>query len=196
MANAETGLREQILQTANKLFIERGYSGLSMREISEALGVSKAALYYYYKDKEQLFQAILKAYLDEMEVAVDQIVSTPVSCQEQIRLFMRFVLTQPAEQRATIRLASQEVAQLSLAARQEFDQIYRQKFIDKVRGILVNGMERGEFRPIPAETAVWALLGIMFPYFYPTHSAETALPSTTIDEIVTIYLNGIGSSLA
>jgi AcrR family transcriptional regulator len=191
MANAETGLREEILQTANKLFIEHGYTGLSMREISEALGVSKAALYYYYKDKEQLFLAILKAYLDEMETAIDQILARPVSGKEQIRLFVEYVLTQPAEKRATIRLASQEIAQISAPARQAFDQIYREKFINKVRVILVAGMEHGEFRQIPAETAVWALLGIMFPYFYPAHNGNTFLSAETIHEIVTIYLHGI-----
>jgi AcrR family transcriptional regulator len=191
MANVETGLREQILQTANTLFIEHGYSGLSMREISEAIGVSKAALYYYYKDKEQLFLAILKAYLDEMETAIDQILSRPVSGKEKIRLFVEYILTQPAEQRATIRLASQEISHLSATARQGFDQIYREKFINKIRAMLVAGMEQGEFRPIQAETAVWALLGIMFPYFYPAHHGGATLSTETIQEIVTIYLNGI-----
>jgi DNA-binding transcriptional regulator YbjK len=47
-------LRQQILSTAKILFIQQGYHGLSMRQIAEALGVSKAALYYYFRDKEEL----------------------------------------------------------------------------------------------------------------------------------------------
>ena len=191
MANSETGLSEQILATANTLFIQKGYYGLSMREISDALGVSKAALYYYFKDKEQLFLAILKLYLDEMETALTGIISQPVPCKEQIRLFVEYILTQPAGQRATIRLSSQEIIHLSPESRKAFDTIYREKFIGKLKSILLTGMENGEFRQIQPEVAVWALLGIMFPYFYPSHAGELPVPAETINEVVRIYLTGI-----
>jgi len=35
------------------------------------------------------------------------------------------------------------------------------------------------------------LLGIMYPYFYPAHSGNRPIEADTIDEIVTIYLNGL-----
>ena len=44
MAEAESpGMREVILQEAGRLFVTSGYSGLSMREIAEASGVSRLA---------------------------------------------------------------------------------------------------------------------------------------------------------
>ncbi len=61
MTTTETrDLRELILATAKSLFSQQGYHGLAMRQISESLGVAKSALYYHFKDKEQLFLAILK----------------------------------------------------------------------------------------------------------------------------------------
>jgi AcrR family transcriptional regulator len=191
MANAETGLQEQILATANNLFVNKGYDGMSMREISEALGVSKAALYYYFKDKEELFLAILKKYLDDMSTALDRISAEPVACQEQIRSFVEYVLTQPAEQRATIRLASQEIPHLSTETRNAFNITYREKFIDKLKSIFQTGLENGEFRKIHPDVAVWALLGIMFPYFYPAHSGNLSVPAEITDDVVRIYLTGI-----
>jgi AcrR family transcriptional regulator len=103
MTTLEPGLREKILVAAKSLFIQKGYHGLAMREISDAVGVSKAALYYHFKDKEELFLAILSSNLDEIEIAVDLIQSKPVSRSEQIVLFVEYVLKQPAEQRAMIR---------------------------------------------------------------------------------------------
>jgi len=191
MANLETGLSEQILETANTLFIQKGYFGLSMHEISDALGVSKAALYYYFKDKEQLFLAILKLYLDNMDAALSHIIAQPLSSKAQIHLFIEYVLTQPAEQRATIRLFSQEITHLNPESRKAFDIIYREKFVGKLQSILQTGMQTDEFRQIQPDVAVWALLGIMFPYFYPTHSPDSAVPAETIQEIVKIYLAGI-----
>jgi AcrR family transcriptional regulator len=191
MANIETGLNERILETASELFIARGYHGMSMREISEALGVSKPALYYYFKDKEELFLEIMRHSVEEMSDALDRILADPESASDKIRDFTGYVLRQPTKTRAMIRLASQEITQLSLGSRQAFDKIYREKFIGKIQRIVRDGVQSGEFRDLPVETAVWGLLGIMFPYFYPDHSGDSPVPDETIDEVIRIYLNGI-----
>ncbi|MBI5295679.1 MAG: TetR/AcrR family transcriptional regulator [Chloroflexi bacterium] len=190
MTTSETGVREEILATAMRMFIQQGYHGLAMRQISEAVGVSKAALYYYFKDKEELFLAILNAYLNEIEASIDAIRAGAGSSTDQLRQFVESVLGQPAEQRAIIRLASQEMSQLSAVSRRQFDKLYREKFIGKLTAILQEGMERGEFRTFDAEVATWSLLGIMYPYFYPAHSSRPLAPET-IQEIVNIYLNGV-----
>jgi len=83
------------------------------------------------------------------------------------------------------------MAQLSASARTRFNRLYHEKFIGKLTALLQGGMERGEFRPLDAKTAAWALLGIMYPYFYPAHSGDRPIEPGTIDEIVTIYLNGL-----
>ncbi|HTX89970.1 MAG TPA: TetR/AcrR family transcriptional regulator [Anaerolineales bacterium] len=191
MPSEPRDLREQILSTAKGLFIQQGYHGLAMRQIAESLDVSKAALYYHFKDKEELFLAILEAYLDEMEAAIDRILAEPAGSVEQIRRFVEYVLAQPAEQRAIIRLASQEMGQLEAVSRKAFDKIYREKFIGKIEGILKAGMDAGEFRSMQPEVATWTLLGMMYPYFYPAHAGNASLSEETIRQIVTVYLEGM-----
>ena len=193
MTNPEPGLREKILSTAKSLFIEHGYHGLAMRQIAEALNVSKPALYYHFKDKEELFLAILTAYLDETETALDQITAQPATCREKVRLFVEYVLVQPPGQRAIIRLASQEIGQLSATSRKSFERIYREKFIGKVEAILKSGMKGGEFKTIRPEVATWTLLGMMYPYFYPAHAGDEGLPAETIQQITDVFLDGIGN---
>jgi AcrR family transcriptional regulator len=193
MTSSEPGLREQILSTAKSLFIQQGYHGLSMRQIAEALNVSKPALYYHFKDKEELFLAILTIYLDDTETALDRIAAEPVTCREKIRHFVEYILIQPTEQRAIIRLASQEMGQLSAPARKTFERVYREKFIGKVEAILKAGMEQGEFKTVKPEIATWTLLGMMYPYFYPAHAGNVGLSDETIQQIVTIYLDGISN---
>ena len=43
--------------------VERGYDGVSMREIAEACGITKAALYYHFSSKDELLQELLISYL-------------------------------------------------------------------------------------------------------------------------------------
>lgn len=191
MGNAEIGLQEQILATAKDLFVNKGYHGLSMREISDALGVSKAALYYHFRDKEGLFLAILKIYLDDLSVVLDRILCEPEVCSKKISAFIHHVLTQPGKQRATIRLASQEIVHLNNGARSAFDQVYHEQFIDKIGAIFQAGIDTGEFYPVRVDVAVWALLGMMFPYFFPDHAGDLPVPTETIDQVVQICLTGL-----
>ena len=188
--------RAQILQAATGLFIDQGYHGLSMRQIAEALGVTKAALYYHFKDKEELFLAVLTAYLEKLEAKLDQIQAQPGSNRERISRFVEHILTQPGEQHAIIRLASQEMRHVSAAQRQAFNLVYHQKFIDKIQAILQAGMEQGEFRGefqrLDPQVATWALLGLVYPYLDPSHAGEAALPGALIRQILGIYFEGIG----
>ena len=51
--------RERILDAALTLFAEQGYDATSMREISEQLGITKAALYYHFDSKAEIVRAML-----------------------------------------------------------------------------------------------------------------------------------------
>jgi AcrR family transcriptional regulator len=186
-------LRQQILVTAKILLIKHGYHGLSMRQIAEAVGVSKAALYYHFKDKEELLLAILVAYLDEIEAVIDQVRAEGGDSRQQVLLLIENVLSQPAEKRALIRLSSQEMAQLSVPARATFDRAYHEKFIDKIRGLLRAGMDQGELRSMDPDVATWTLLGMMYPYFYPAHTADVPPPADVAEQLASIYLDGMAS---
>lgn len=56
----------RIRQIAAELFAEQGYERTSLREIAERLGMTKAALYYHYRSKEELLKSIVAPLLDEM----------------------------------------------------------------------------------------------------------------------------------
>jgi AcrR family transcriptional regulator len=56
----QTSTRERIKQVALELFTEHGYDKTSLREIAERLGVTKAALYYHFKSKEEIVHAFVE----------------------------------------------------------------------------------------------------------------------------------------
>jgi AcrR family transcriptional regulator len=117
MSNADLPPRERILAEATRLFVASGYNGISMREIAEAVGVSKAGLYYHFKDKQDLFLAILADNLSSIGQLVQPEPGASASAREQIGRLVRALFAQSSEQRAIIRLASLEMAHLSPEAR-------------------------------------------------------------------------------
>lgn len=76
-AAAPSGTRVRALSTALELFSRDGYDAVSMREIAEALGVTKAALYHHFTSKEEIARELIGGYL----AAVDEIVTWARSSQ-------------------------------------------------------------------------------------------------------------------
>jgi TetR/AcrR family transcriptional regulator len=58
--------RRAILDRSAELFAEHGYDRASMSKIAEACGVSKANLYHYYNDKEELLFDVIRFHLEEL----------------------------------------------------------------------------------------------------------------------------------
>ncbi len=186
--------REHILDEATRLFVAEGYHGLSMRQLAEEVGVSKAGLYYYFKDKEALFLAILTQNLLGIEQIIDAARVAGGSSQQQIRRIFSDIFNRSPEQQAIIRLASQEASHLSPEARQAFRITYHQKFLDQIQAILQTGIDQGELRSMDPAQATWVLLGMMYPYFYPSHRREMGDPLAALDLMLTIFFEGAGKS--
>ncbi|HEY80887.1 MAG TPA: TetR/AcrR family transcriptional regulator [Anaerolineae bacterium] len=182
--------RDHILAEATRLFVEEGYVGLSMRQLAERVGVSKAGLYYHFRDKESLFLAILTANLLEIEKIIQQARAAGVTARDKIERIFRDIFARTPEQQAIIRLASQEIDHLSPEARASFRQLYHQKFTFQIQAILQEGIDAGELRPMDARRATWILLGMMYPYFYPSHRKEMGDPMQALDLMLTIFFKG------
>jgi AcrR family transcriptional regulator len=73
----EEGNRERIIAQAIRLFCEKGYEATSVREIVEAVGVTKPVLYYYFKNKDELFRFILQNSMDPLFEEIQAVVQDP-----------------------------------------------------------------------------------------------------------------------
>ncbi len=59
-ADDESAKRRQIIDGARAVFLAQGFDAASMNDIARAAGVSKGTLYVYFKNKEELFEAIVE----------------------------------------------------------------------------------------------------------------------------------------
>ena len=190
MSNSDIALRERILAEGARLFMEHGYNGISMREIAEAVGVSKAGLYYHFKDKQDLFLAIMHGALDATGQIVRQAAGAGPDVGAQLGALVRGLAGQPADQRALVRLAGNEIAHLGPEARAGFGQRYQAQFIGPITAMLASGMARGELRPSDPPTLTWLLLGMLYPFLTTTPAGGARTPDTAIDALLELFLHG------
>lgn len=66
----ETETRERLLEVAKDEFLELGYEKASMRKICKKAGVTTGALYFFFKDKNDLFAALVKKVADEIKMVI------------------------------------------------------------------------------------------------------------------------------
>jgi AcrR family transcriptional regulator len=75
-AEARGTAREKLLDSAAKVFAERGYRGTSVDLVAEDAGVTKGALYWHFKNKEELFFALIEERVDRRARELMQITET------------------------------------------------------------------------------------------------------------------------
>ena len=66
-----TDTRSRVQEVALELFAEQGYEKTSLREIAERLGVTKAALYYHFKSKEDIVHSFTEDYFAKFDALVE-----------------------------------------------------------------------------------------------------------------------------
>ncbi len=79
--------RTRIQAIALELFTEQGYDATSLREVAERLGVTKAALYYHFKSKDEIVESLMADHLVRLEELLKELESTPMSRLEFVRRY-------------------------------------------------------------------------------------------------------------
>ena len=93
-AHARPDTRARIQAVALELFAEQGYDKTSLREIAERLDVTKAALYYHFKSKEDIVASLVEDYfgqIDELVAWGRTLPKTPASRAEVLRRYFDIV---------------------------------------------------------------------------------------------------------
>ncbi len=84
--------RERILQVAGTAFVERGYEVVSMQEIADAVRLTKAAIYYHFRDKQELLEAVVLAEMERLIRGVGERLATGPPLRDQLEQVAAFAL--------------------------------------------------------------------------------------------------------
>src|SRR5215831_7881617 len=90
-ARSRTDTRARIQQVAVELFTEHGYEGTSLREIAERLDVTKAALYYHFKSKEDIIESLVQDFHQLMDALIEWAKSQPRTADTRREILVRYM---------------------------------------------------------------------------------------------------------
>lgn len=186
--------RERVLVAAEKLFSERGFAAVTLRDIAQAVGLNHTSLYHHVPGgKEELYVEVmrrgLKRHHDGIQLAIT---NAGDDWQAQLRGAAHWLISQPALDITRMRLSDMPALQKAHANR----------LSKEVYELLLHPIEQVFRRAEPkADTARVLLLTGMFLFMVEgVHSAPVVgnrmTPAQMTDEMLDVMMNGIGKPAA
>ena len=90
---------EAIIRAASRAVARKGYAQVSLRDVAEGAGVPKSLLHYYFKDKNQLMEALLRFLNRRYVKIIDRVARLPLSTSEKLERgfeeFQKFTAREP-----------------------------------------------------------------------------------------------------
>lgn len=92
MAKTKEERRNEIIETAGRLFEEKGYEQTQVQDIVNEIGVAKGLFYYYFKSKDEVMEELADRYADAIIDAVNKLIDKDISTFDKInRIFQIFI---------------------------------------------------------------------------------------------------------
>jgi TetR/AcrR family transcriptional regulator len=160
--------RAAILDAAMREFAMEGVAGARTEAIARAAKVNKALLYYYFKDKDALFGAVMDHVFSELTDRISEALNSGTTPKEKFLAYLNahfdFVASSPLRPRLFHREMMRAGRNGSPHLKRIAEQYLRPTFI-KVAQLIVEGIESGDFRPVDPAHVIPSVIGVIVFYF-------------------------------
>ncbi len=187
---------KEIVDTARALFKKSGFKKTTMGDIARSLGKAKSSLYYYYPSKEDIFEAVIYAEMDELLVEIHHALGRATSSKEKLTAYCRCRLEKLSQLCNLSDALKSEIAELHcvmVEMKSRFDTTH----VELVKSILAEGVNNGEFKKINEdniELIAYLMVSSFRGLAVPLMVGQNRSPrlDLQIDSIVDIMVEGIG----
>lgn len=182
--------REQIFAAGARLFAEKGYERTSLQQVADLLGVTKPALYYYYRSKEDLLFEILSFCIDHVTRDIREVLAHDMAPGQRlarlIRGYVQFFASHPHE----LTILSTAVDSLSEEHRAVIVDKQR-TYLGCVRAIVSALLAQRPGAGLDETACAFALLGMMN-WIFKWYDPQGALgPEQLADQFQELYCYGV-----
>jgi TetR/AcrR family transcriptional regulator, acrAB operon repressor len=169
LAQTDVGTRDKILDAAEVLFARRGFSGVGMREVAEAAGLGKSSLFHHFKNKVELYAAVVGRILDLIESRLLRALAQGGAPLARFDRWLDTLIDILAEQPAAARLLLRSLFEDDDLTGESAEERAVEKIIERTFAaastLLREGMENGVFRMASIPHTLQSLVGLTVYHF-------------------------------
>ena len=162
--NQETRKKQDILLTAEIVFAERGFKGATVREVAERASIANSLIFYYFKNKSVLYEAVFESFFEQLEGLVQHSMSLDVDRLGILKEIMFGALDFFAIHRNLMKIIVRELIDNGRLA-QKISQEYIKPVYDTIVEFLAEGEREAIFRNVDPVHFMQTLLGMSIFYF-------------------------------
>lgn len=190
--NRGDNARSEILSSAHRLFVERGFHGTSVRQIAQEAGIALGGIYNHFSSKEDVFTAVFLERNPYLDVIPLMKTAQGDTVEELVRDAAQRFVGNMEKRQDFLNLMFIELVEFK---GQHIPQIF-QRIFPEIMGFAQRfRTSQGELRPIPLLMVVRAFVGLFFSFMITDILIAEQLPpemrENALDHFVDIYLHGI-----
>lgn len=187
--------RTLVLEVAEELFAEQGYAETTMEQIAKQVGFAVGSLYNLFKNKQDLYAALLREKVDNIEPRVKFSIQTAAGPAAKVEAYFRHRIQMFWDYPRFFRMYYRDLAGPFGARNQGLTPEIAARYEDHLKtmeSVFADGISRGVFKAIPPRTLTLLSEGIIRSYTASLgHQENPERNSTEEEQIVGLFLDGI-----
>jgi AcrR family transcriptional regulator len=146
--------RNQILSTARQLFQEKGLGMVTMEDVAKAAGMGKSSMYYYFRSKEEIFNAVLETEINDILLETMKRISSRSSLLDKLQAFATVKFEVTKKRKSLYRAMETGMDAEALSRYNETKKDVHLRYLQKekviVQQLLIQAAESGEIKQLKA----------------------------------------------
>ena len=182
--------KKYILETAHKVFVEKGFRNVTMKDVVDACEISRGGLYLYFSSTEEIFLELIRMESQETDDEFAGSISAVASAAEILAVFLKEQKREILRAKKTLSVATYEYFFANNVSRK--DNFLKKQFDEAVillEKLINTGIENGEFYEVDARIAakniMYVLEGLKIA------SLTMGVSGETIDKELLILVQGL-----
>lgn len=153
-------VEEQIFAEAARLFAQRGFVGTNLQDIAESVGITRPALYYYARSKEEILSRLVANGTEAPAAEIKHLVTSPgTDAATRLRAVAYSIALRRATDPSQLQMLMRSESELPADLARNY-QAARRATLRELVGLISAGIDSGEFRPVDAKSTALAIVGM------------------------------------
>ena len=192
MATATLSTRQNIRLTAQKLFRQRGYAAVGMRELAKEVGIEAPSIYNHYKSKDDILREICFDIADQFFKALEGVDANEKSATKRMRAAIKghvSVIANNIEASAVFFHEWMFLEEPNLAQFKKMRHEYELKF----RDIIDKGIKKGDFKSMNIKLVTFTIFSALNATYDLYKTSEKLTQEEIAEDIANLLLKGLKS---
>jgi AcrR family transcriptional regulator len=188
---SDTNNKEIIIAAARDIFCKYGYKKTTMDDIGRIIGKGKTSLYYYFKNKEEIFEAVLAFEIDLIKNELFDALDSERNPQKKLR---KYILKRMELyfQLVNFYSAIQKEYLENLTVIEKIRQQYDDQELTMISGIIEEGIHQGYFVAKDIQLTAYAIILAMKGFEYPfSKEKDIHKLEADIDQLLEVLFYGL-----